>query len=147
MLSRDVSEADVSAGAEVGSSSELAAGALDVSVAVDEAAGALVFELAAGPVVGWGVTLGATGVTDVAGPGVGEVVVGVMGELVVPVGSDVVGPGVELSEEHAVNSDAASKGVANPSAVNLAAPGACVNQGRETERSARRRGLTCMGDV
>jgi hypothetical protein len=129
------------------SSSGLPTGALDGSVVVDEEAGPLVFDGAAGAVVGCGVTLGATGVTDVAGPGVGDVVVGTMGELVVPVGSDVVAPGVESSEEHAVNSDAASKGVANASAVNLAAPGACVNQGRETERRARRRGLTCMGDV
>lgn len=51
MLSPDVSAADVSVGDEV-SSSELAAGKLDVSVVVDEGAGALVFELEAGPVVG-----------------------------------------------------------------------------------------------
>lgn len=144
MLSTDVSEADVSAGAEVGSSSELAAGALDVSVAVDEAAGALVFELAAGPVVGSGVTVGVTGVTGVVGPGVGEVVVCVMGEVVVPVGSDVVGPGVELSEEHAVNSDVASKGAVHVSAVNVRPPSVCVKLGRETRR---RRGVTCMSNL
>lgn len=87
------------------------------------------------------------GATGVAGPGVGAVEVGVTGEPIVPVGSEVVGAGVEFSEEHAVNNDAASHGAVNVSLVNVTLPNARVNQGREMGVAARRRGLTCMADV